>query len=470
MFTKSRWVAAGLAALLLASGALAQRRAVSVAGIQPYYQVTPGLNLQQAAYNTVVMGSALRAVPPYAVGYAPGYALGYNPGTQPSYYGPNFVNPYLYNPYNPYVNPGLNPAMTAGFNPYGSPYALDPYAALATSNPMLYGSTAGTAAMTSGAIPGNAGYDTTNPYGGYGYGGYNSYAPDPNTGFMRAAAEVINSQGRFRLSTEQARLMQQQVEKERIENRKRWVDEYLYEREHMPTPEDDRQRAQKIYLRRSLSDPPVNEILSAAALNALLDNLEKSIDKGTPAAMIPLDEDTLRQVNVTVPNGGNVGLLKGLRADGKLNWPAGLRGEDFQKDRERVDVLIPETVAMAREGKMDPGTLGELRTAIDRMRQQLSLNLRDLTPAQGIEARRYLSNLDDALRALERPNASNFLTREWAAKGANVAELVKNMKEKGLVFAPSVGGDESAYLALQRALAAYSAAVEARQSQQTAER
>lgn len=480
MFTKAKWIAvtAGLAAVFLGAPAAHAQRGVNVAGINPYYQVSPGLNLQQAAFNTSVMGRAYSFVPPYALGYAPSYALGYGPGVgpfSPPYNGPTFGNPLL--AASPFLNPGVNPALTTGgFNPLGNPYALNPFLGGASgTNPYLYGS-AGTASLTTGGLPSNPGYDTASmaasaysPYsGGSPYSGY--YAPDPNTGYLRAGAEVIAAQGRFKLSTEQARLIQQQIERERIENRRRWVDELNYEREHMPTAEDDRQRAQKIYLRRSLNDPPVNEILSATALNTLLGYLEQHIDKGAPALLVPLDEDVLRRVNVTVPKGGNVGLLKSLKADGKLSWPMALRGDDFEKERGKLDALMPDAIGLAKEGKVDAGALAEMHNVVERMRQTLSQDLRDMTPAQGIEARRYLSNVDDALRALERPDAGNFLTLEWTAKGGTVADLVKNMKAKGLIFAPSVGGDENAYLALHRALAAYSSAVEGRQSTQTAER
>src|SRR2546430_12608744 len=74
-------------------------------GVNPYFQVRPGLTLLQAQYNIAAMGQALSNVPPYA--------LGYNPYPRPIYYG----QPYMgggYNPYNsaPYANP---------YMPYANP-------------------------------------------------------------------------------------------------------------------------------------------------------------------------------------------------------------------------------------------------------------------------------------------------------------------------------------------------------------
>jgi hypothetical protein len=366
---------------------------------------------------------------------------------------------------------GVNSAFAAA-NPFGFGNPFLGNAALST-NPFLTGGLGtgglgtgglGTAALTStGVLPTNAGFggaygsELSNPYSGLGgYGGYGQL-PDPNAGYMHGAADVINAQGRFRLSTAQSNLLNQQIEREKIENRRRWVDQYLYEREHLPTTEDDRERTQRITLQRSLNDPPVNEILSATALNTLLANLEKlQGDKSAAGANVPVDEDVLRRINVTSPQGGNIGLL---RTGGKLNWPIALRSADFQRDREKIESLVPDAISLAKDGKSDPAALAELNNSIERMRQQLSADLRDLTPDQGIEARRYLNNLGSAIKALERPDAGALLNRDWAARGSTVADLVKNMKDRGLVFAPSVGGDEAAYLALQRALATYNASL-----------
>jgi hypothetical protein len=80
-------------------------------GINPYYQVAPGLTINQAAYNTRVMGRAYSFVPPYALGYNPypspvfpayGYPTAYGaPYGVP--YGVPYQTPYP-GPYNSYVS------------------------------------------------------------------------------------------------------------------------------------------------------------------------------------------------------------------------------------------------------------------------------------------------------------------------------------------------------------------------------
>lgn len=69
-------------------------------GVNTNPWISPYMTLNQAAYNTAVMGSALSTIPPYWLGYNP-YLQVYNyspvyAGYNPYLYG---YNPYLYNPY-----------------------------------------------------------------------------------------------------------------------------------------------------------------------------------------------------------------------------------------------------------------------------------------------------------------------------------------------------------------------------------
>lgn len=437
------WATAAALAVgsLTGTNAWAQNRASYIAGFNPFYRVGPGLSLAQAAYNVSVMGSAYSNFPPYAMGYAPSYAMGHSP----YYAGGPLVPPV-------YVNPlaALGPGGSASF-------ITHPWM---NNNPYM-----GAALTSTGALPTNPGYDA-GPYGAYmnssstgGYGGYPGYYPDPYSGYLSGAANVIRAQGAFIESREKGRLLNEQVRRERMENDRREFDNWLYRREHTPTAEDERERQQRLAYRRSINDPPLNEILSGASLNTLLDHLERQGDRANAPA-INLDPDLLGKINVTKEtNGTSVGLLR--NNDGHLNWPLSLRGPEFEavkEDRDNLNRWVPEAVANAKAGRVDPAQIRDMRRAVERIRDELAANLKDMPSNQHIEARRYLANLDDALSVLEKPDARNYFRGDWVARGGTVADLVKNMKERGLRFAPSVGGDEDAYLALQRALAGYSVA------------
>jgi hypothetical protein len=168
---------------------------------------------------------------------------------------------------------------------------------------------------------------------------------------------------------------------------------------------------------------------------------------------VTLDEDMLRHLNLTPANGSaNAGLLKN---DARLTWPLALRDDDSKTDRTQVNSLAAEAVHQAVNGRVDAGTLRELSAAAGRLRQRLAANVRDLTANQYAEANHFLGDLDDAIRALGRPDAGDYFTRKYAAEGKDVAELVKGLSARGLRFAPATAGDEAAYLAVHRALATY---------------
>jgi hypothetical protein len=97
-------------ALQRQNGIYLRNMALLKQGINPYYQVAPGLSLNQAAYNTAVMGRAFQSVPPYALGYNP-YPPVVTYGS-PVLYGAPYAMPYqsYYGvPYGNYLNPYTGP-------------------------------------------------------------------------------------------------------------------------------------------------------------------------------------------------------------------------------------------------------------------------------------------------------------------------------------------------------------------------
>lgn len=287
------------------------------------------------------------------------------------------------------------------------------------------------------------------PYQPYSY----SYA-DPFGGNLYGSAAVIDSAGKLMTSTQQAYLMQEQVKREKIENRRRVFDQWLYERNNTPSVQDEFERMQKLELRRSQNDPPVNEILSAKALNDLLIDIQKLQGKDYKATDLKLDDEILKNINVSPPGKGsaNIGLLK---KDGPLSWPVTLRGLDYKKDRDLINTLITEAVRQASSGPVDVATLKDMNYAVDRLQQQLALRIKEMPPNQYIESKRFLNDFKDALNALGLEDASHYFNGKYKAKGKTVAELIDNMTKLGLRFAPAVAGDESAYVALHRLLATF---------------
>src|SRR5439155_4101316 len=92
-----------------------------------------------------------------------------------------------------------------------------------------------------------------------GMGYYPSYYQDPANGYLTGGAAVISAQSQFMISKQQQNLMIEQVRQAKIDTRRKAFDEFLYERDKMPTLEEEREKARLQERNRSRNDPPVTE-------------------------------------------------------------------------------------------------------------------------------------------------------------------------------------------------------------------
>jgi hypothetical protein len=305
----------------------------------------------------------------------------------------------------------------------------------------------------------------TNPYGNlgtsgasqspYGSGGYgSSYMESPEGAYLRGTAELVNSQGKWLTSLQQASLLKEQTSQARIETRRKQFDEYVYEQSRTPTFEANREASNSQRLMQSLNHPSDGDILSGQALNDILVDVAKTDEGAARGPAATLDSDLVGHINLTSGKGGNAGLLK---KDGRLTWPTALLADGSKTDRNLIGELIPLARRQALSGRADADTVNDLAAATQRLRQRLKADMSDLSAKQYIEAGRFLGQLDDAVRVLGRADLQAVMSRP-NVEGKDVAELARYMIQQGLRFASAAPGDEGAYVALHRALAAYDGA------------
>lgn len=290
----------------------------------------------------------------------------------------------------------------------------------------------------------------------YGYGGmYPGFYYDPYGGYLRGAADVIGAQSRFMVSLQEAHLAREQVRAKQLENRRTAFDQYLYLREHTPTMEQMRAEERAMRRERAVSDPPITEIYAALALNELLADLQQISLEGVKD--VPLDAAVVRRVHFTTTrNGANIGLVRNVS---NLTWPLALRAETYKVPRERFTTLVQGSVERVQMGqKLDATTLTQMYDDLETLHQKLRDAVGDLEVSQFLESKRFLNHLGDALKAVQQPDAVNFFNGRYEFQGKGVGDLVKFMTQRGLWFAPAVGGEESAYVTVHRALAAYNVA------------
>ena len=380
--------------------------------VNPAFSTAPGIQIYSNLANSAVLGRTIRQIPPWAYSYNPYLS----PGT-----GGGAVTPYTVSP------------QSSAYAGVGVGY---PSSASLTTNP--YGYNGGATSTTSG-------------YGGYGGSGYggNAYGSmDPNYGFLSGTSNVIDASGNYLKNQQIARMYQTQSDSARIDYRRRLVDEARYERGLAPTAEELRQQDLRRNLEWSLHEPPIGDITSARALNSILDHL-----RNDPAAArgpdVRIPDGVLERINVTSPNrdGASLGLL---RDEGKLQWPAALAGKEFEGPRTDLTQRLQDVVQELKFSNPVPqGKINDLKADWDKLRALVEKS--GSSPTMYIEARSYLDQVNAAIQAMQDPNVAALFNHKFAAK--NVAELVDGMR--GLDFAPAAPGDESAYKALQQALAAY---------------
>jgi len=222
--------------LVLATGALIASASPSQAQ-NPNFRINPNLAFNQAAYNANVFGIANTT--------------------------PILGNPLLNT--NPYLS---------GYSPF-----------------------AGYGASTLTSIGRDPNYDNTG-YSGSGYGNPYLAIPDPYRGYFTGAADLTTAQGKFHINWQQARLLNQQVEQSKIDTRRKLMEEWRYIRANMPTAEDMRLQTRDRELTRARKDPPFVDILSARALNNLMDHFKEMQAKGTVGPDVTLDPEMLQSINV----------------------------------------------------------------------------------------------------------------------------------------------------------------------------
>lgn len=295
--------------------------------------------------------------------------------------------------------------------------------------------------------------------GGFGYGmGYGSggmmtqWMMNPYQGYERGAADTTRANAQYYQTIQQARTTRQETIRSSLETRRAMIEEAEWERAHMPDPEKIRQRVLQRELSAARSSAPANDIWSARALNTLLRHLITQQADGAKGPTIPLSKDIVSHINIKVGDSvGHIGLLKN---NGELDWPESLQGDAFKEGREQINNLMHNAYKNVSSGSNPSApTLNDLQDQYRKMRQKAQNE--ELKPNDYIEAKRYLDEIGQTIKGLGDPNVGRQFNEKPQSK--DVADLVRHMREKGLLFAPATQGDEAAYTSLYHAFVSFDA-------------
>ncbi len=362
------------------------------------------------------------------------------------------------------------------FNPYGN--GANPYVAQQQfmSNMQLAGGF-----NNPFATPGPVGAGLANPYtpvgAGYG-GGVNPYTPagagiapayaagliNPYNPYLTSSpgftlmgqADVIRAYSVALTGQEQARVMRQQYYQAKLDTQKRRFELEMYIKANTPSFTEEQQKIAALTLKRLQTTNNVTEIFSAKSLNVILDDLRRAPGKKVAMDKIELSEDQLRRINVT----GATFSLGVLRNEGKFSWPSGLEDLLTPEQKKEIEVRAQTLVQNAIKGRPDANMLKDLRVEIEKTRETLLKKVNEMPGPQYLEAKRFLSDFDDARVAIERGEAANQMKfQEFVIGGKTVQEVADFLVLKGLRIAPATQGDEASYQALNSAMVALDVAL-----------
>ena len=312
----------------------------------------------------------------------------------------------------------------------------------------------------------SAAFAQVNPYGprapgvyppGY-YPGYGGFYPGPVGGALMGQAQVISATGELMIQREQAYQEREKADQMKLETKKKAFEQMMYEKANTATLTENLQYEAGLMTQRLITSPMPAEITSGKTLNAMLPMINMLATKGTQGPPLPINQDQLHHINVTIgKEGPNLGML----SDGgnNLPWPLGLQGPKQKKLAKE----IPEAVSQARSGSLDAKLYRDIKKGLSDLNEDLSKQFRkeEIDGGEYLEGKRFLEPLGQSFEALRAPTSQRFLTGSYAAKGRNVAELAGNMTKNGLSFAPCNPGDESIYQALHDLFVAYTTSAQA---------
>jgi hypothetical protein len=285
------------------------------------------------------------------------------------------------------------------------------------------------------------------PYAGAPYG--NPYA----SGGLTGAANAINAQGQFEQDFQQARLMNQDVERSKLDTRKAKIEQWKWERDNIPTLEQNRERDQYWQLRYVLNNPPSIEIWNGSALNTILTAIKLVQPPGAPGPTVYLPLGLTSQLSLTTgATSTGVGVLKN---GPKLQWPYALQGDTFDAQRADIDRLMKTAYEQVSAGQVDYKVLTQLTAKIDQMDATLKDQIEEMTPTDNVHGKRYVRELRDTLKALKQPDASSYFAACRSVSASSVGELVQIMGAGGQTFAPAATSAEPAYNTLYTSMVAY---------------
>lgn len=299
---------------------------------------------------------------------------------------------------------------------------------------------------------------------GAGYGGYGGARSE---WFGLAALTEANS--KYHLTIQEARIKQQEAERERAKTSIVWEETKLQlidlKSKQITAAREYRENVRKQQrletLNWSRDNPPPHYIMSGLALNVIFEEImNNKLDSGSVGPKIEVDPELLLHLNLNSGTGYNGAGLGILKANGMLIWPVLMRTPDMDSARRDMDRLVSQGVRMAQSDMLDLSTYLAIKKGVENLQKFVDGQISTLTPDEYLVANRFVSGLEKEVKIFNRTaDAKKLFNGGFEAKGDNVGDVLEHMYRQGLKFAPAGEGDREYYQQFYNRLMQYDQAI-----------
>jgi len=280
-----------------------------------------------------------------------------------------------------------------------------------------------------------------------GYG----YYPYAGGGYWNGQAAMLDAYGNVGIDQEQARILREKANQEKLVTKTKTIDVMAYERAHKYWYTDEKVDIQAKQIQAAMNNPPVQEITSGRALNTLLPWLDKLAATGTRGPTVPINPEVVKAINTNSGvAGGNAGLLREIN---QLQWPVATDGANQKK----LDDMLKQATNEGLRGPVSPVTISKLNKQTEIVAGEVKQKFfkDEVDAGEYIQANRFLDRVRQANKALAQPDITKMLAGALGPRGDTVDEVVQSMASRGLSFAAAQPGQEGAYVAMYRAFVNY---------------
>jgi hypothetical protein len=189
-------------------------------------------------------------------------------------------------------------------------------------------------------------------WGGWGYGGWGGVGSTAAGSYLTGLGNAIRAQGQYNLDTSAAAINLEEAARRDIENRKLWTETFF-----------EKRRINQAYRDAQRRPPPEPETWVRLAQQA------------APSRLSPSELDPVT---------------------GRIHWPIGLTGPEFQADRDRLDQMFADR-ALAH-GAIGASGTAAIQSAVNQMMDNLRSRIREFDTSQYSAARNFLTSLSHEAR------------------------------------------------------------------------